>query len=321
MENKENQSIAAIDSSFSFNFYNKEQFEHLQRVALTYAYSDIVPDIFKVSKDNAEKKAVANCAVVLEMAARIGKNVSALAVMQNLTVIKGKPTLSSKFLIATINSYGKFNMLKFKFRNLGKVGNVNYTEYVYDEVAKKSRPVAKVFDGSNIDDIECIAWTTEKGSTDVIESSPITIKLAIQEGWYQKNGSKWKTMTQQMLRYRAASFWSNVNCPEVSMGMATEEEVIDTVDIAYEDVSEKNMSDNANKTPISMDSVSEGVAETVKEKSKGQTQSEAKPEEKAKEEANTTKPVEKKQATVEKKTESKTTTNQSGVMKKDKANF
>ena len=41
-------------------------------------------------------------------------------------------------------------------------------------------------------------------------------------------GSKWKTMPVKMLRYRAASFWTNEYAPEISMGMATVEEIIDS---------------------------------------------------------------------------------------------
>lgn len=39
--------------------------------------------------------------------------------------------------------------------------------------------------------------------------------------------SKWKTMPQIMLRYRAASFFARMNCPELTLGFYTQEEVID----------------------------------------------------------------------------------------------
>lgn len=42
-----------------------------------------------------------------------------------------------------------------------------------------------------------------------------------------ENGSKWKTMPQLMLRYRAASFFSSLNCPELTMGIYTKEEIED----------------------------------------------------------------------------------------------
>ena len=51
--------------------------------------------------------------------------------------------------------------------------------------------------------------------------------MAKDEGWLGKNGSKWKTMPQLMLRYRAASFFSSLNCPELTMGLYTKEEILD----------------------------------------------------------------------------------------------
>jgi hypothetical protein len=51
--------------------------------------------------------------------------------------------------------------------------------------------------------------------------------MANAEGWTSKNGSKWKTMPEVMLRYRAASFFARMNCPEISMGIYTSDEIID----------------------------------------------------------------------------------------------
>ena len=62
----------------------------------------------------------------------------------------------------------------------------------------------------------------------MLKSNAVTIEMAIREGWYTKAGSKWKTMPQQMLMYRSASFWTNAYAPELSMGMRTEEEIRDT---------------------------------------------------------------------------------------------
>ena len=53
------------------------------------------------------------------------------------------------------------------------------------------------------------------------------MQMAKNEGWLDKNGSKWKTMPRQMMMYRAASFFARVYCPDVLMGMQTVEEVKD----------------------------------------------------------------------------------------------
>ena len=81
-----------------------------------------------------------------------------------------------------------------------------------------------------------------------------TIQMAIDEGWYSKNGSKWRIMPEQMLRYRAASFWCSTYSPELSMGMRTVEENVEDAD--YVDVTEqvaKEISTQANKGTISFD--------------------------------------------------------------------
>ena len=59
-------------------------------------------------------------------------------------------------------------------------------------------------------------------------STEITMQLAKNEGWIDKSGSKWKTMPQQMMMYRAASFFAKVYCPEILFGIQTVEEVKDT---------------------------------------------------------------------------------------------
>ena len=118
-------------------------------------------------------------------------------VMQNLHVIQGRPSWSSKFLIAAINNSGKFDM-----------------ELQFEETQDK--------DGKPF---SCTAWTTKNGRK--VNGMTVDMDMAKEEGWLSKNGSKWKTMPQLMLRYRAASFFSSLNCPELTMGLYTREEMQD----------------------------------------------------------------------------------------------
>lgn len=238
----------------SFNFFDPVQFETMQRVCKLFANSELVPDMYKVSEKNPIEKAMANCMIAIEVAQRIGA--SPLMIMQNMIIIYGRPSWSSKFLVATVNTCGRFNPLQYRFTNLGRIGKVEYTDYVWNDRTRKKDAVVKTFDGTQIDNIQCIAFTTAKGSNDILESSPIDVRLAIQEGWFTKNGSKWQTMTRQMLMYRAASFWTNAYAPELSMGMKTEDELRDIIDVEYEDVTdrvERTKLENANKEPINID--------------------------------------------------------------------
>lgn len=244
----------------SFNFFDPEQFATMQRVAKMFASSELVPDMYRVTPDNPEAKAMSNCIIAIDIANRIGANV--LMVMQNLTIIYGRPSWSSKFLIGTVNTCGRFESLKFKFTDLGTIKDYKYQEYETEWVPgndgrkrKQTKVVEKTLAGP-IQNLKCIAYTNAKGDDEVLEGSPVSVEMAINEGWYTKKGSKWTTMTKQMLMYRAASFWTSTYAPELSMGMKTEDEIRDIEDIPYEDVTEKaekELKEKANKTELSID--------------------------------------------------------------------
>jgi hypothetical protein len=51
--------------------------------------------------------------------------------------------------------------------------------------------------------------------------------MAKAEGWYNKAGSKWKTMPELMLMYRAAAFFARLYTPDLTMGFKTAEENLD----------------------------------------------------------------------------------------------
>ena len=279
-----------------FNFFDPLQFETMQRVCRMFASSELVPDMYKIAtavktdsipqnaspeerakaiekeKMRAEAKAIANCMIAIEMAQRIGA--SPLMIMQNMIIIYGRPSWSSKFLVATVNTCGRFNPLQYRFTEKGMLGKVDYTEYetTWENGKKRSTPKTKTFDGTKIMDVECIAYTTARGSDKLLESSPVSIRLAVQEGWYTKAGSKWQTMTKQMLMYRAASFWTNAYAPEISMGMKTEDEVRDVVDVEYEEVKDVSakvsaeIAENANSgKPLSFDQPQEKPSEEKQE--------------------------------------------------------
>lgn len=260
-------------SSAVVNFFDPTQFETMQRVCKMFASSELVPDMYKASDLNPIEKAVSNCMIAIEIAQRIGA--SPLMVMQNMVPIYGKPSWSSKFLVATVNTCGRFNPLQYRFTEKGMLGMVDYVDYEKEWVNTangkgyyKSKAVQKQFDGQKIMDIECVAYTTAKGSDQVLESSPVSIRLAIQEGWYTKNGSKWQTMTKQMLMYRAASFWTSAYAPELSMGMRTVEEQQD-IYTEFEEVTDvkeevaKEKENNANKTTIAIDLGASGGDKSV----------------------------------------------------------
>lgn len=188
-----------------------QAFELIQRKAKAFADSDLVPDTYKGKQ--------ANCIVALEMANRVGA--SEMAVMQNLHIIHGRPSWSSQFVIGALNSCGKFSPIRFKFRDLGKKSvDATVTEYVNGQ---KNRKAIKV----EIADRGCVAHAVDKATGEVLEGPEVTMEMAVKEGWYTKTDSKWKTMPEVMLRYRAAKFFGNFYAPDILMGMSTADEAED----------------------------------------------------------------------------------------------
>ena len=169
-------------------FNNGQNFELAQRIAKALSESNLVPKEYQ--------KNVPNTLIALEMSNRIGA--SPLMVMQHLNIIYGRPSWSSTFLISAINSCGRFDSLRYKFL------------------------------GDKHDDTwGCIAYATDKKTGEILEGAEVTIAMAKKEGWYSKNGSKWRSIPQLMLQYRSAAFFSRVYCPEITMGMQTVDEIID----------------------------------------------------------------------------------------------
>ena len=231
-----------------------KRFEANQRMGKTYANSTIVPNTYNVQgvygellkKERkgggpidanalwaqAQNTALANCAIAVDMAVRI--NADPMMVMQNLYIVNGRPAWSSSFLISTVNTCGQFERLKFRIFEDGVIGKIEVNETVW--VGREKQTVQKTFDGSKIKNLCCVAYTTTKGGKDVLESSVISCRLAVQEGWWTKDGSKWPNMTEQMLRYRAAAFWVRTYAPELSMGFQTAEEEKDIINVPYTDL-------------------------------------------------------------------------------------
>lgn len=217
---KENGQLV-VSSPIGVNYADVKQFETLQRVCDMLSKSDFVPEQFKaVGKDRC--KAVANCMIALDMSQRIGA--SPIMVMNNLYQVHGKMSWSAAFLVSTINACGKYEPL----------------QYGVEDVTPKEL----VFNSKKIKNLSCYAYTYLKGTKQLLRGSTITVDMAIKEGWYGKNGSKWQTMPEQMLKYRAAAFWCRTFAPELSMGLYTREEM---EDVQYVEVKEQEPQSISNK--------------------------------------------------------------------------
>ena len=158
------------------------------------------PQILQVAEAMAKSKLVpesyrnnaSDVLIAIDFAERLGA--SPLTIMQNLYVIHGKPSWNSAFLAACINNSRRFSPL---------------------------RPVY------NADKTACKCVATDLATGKECEGFEVSIEFARKEGYLTKQGSKWLTMPEQMLWYRAVSFFARMYCPDISAGIYTKEEVED----------------------------------------------------------------------------------------------
>lgn len=185
--------------------------------------------------------ATANCLIALNMANRMGYD--PLMIMQNLYIIEGRPAWSSQFIIAAINACGKFSPLRFEIVKHGMTD----VEYTVTQGYGKNKTSENV--KTQVENVSCVAWAIEKATGERIESAKIDMVMAVKEGWYQKNGSKWQTMPDQMLRYRAAAFFGRIYAPEILMGIYSADEVRDFVDVTPEPAPQPAAQPKQQQTP------------------------------------------------------------------------
>ena len=195
-------------------FSNQSNFELAMRTAKLLSQSSLVPKNFQ------GEKGIADCVIAINMAQRM--NADPLMVMQNLYVVYGKPSFSSQFLISTFNILKEFSRLKFEYNDQ---------------------------DG---DRRACRAYATEMRTGEVCYGSWVSLTMAKAEGWYGKSGSKWQTMPDQMMMYRAASFFIRVYAPEISMGMQTTEEIYDVYDKEKENNKQERLAEIEKKGKVNI---------------------------------------------------------------------
>lgn len=213
------------------SFFSAGGLDLMQRAATMLSCSTLVPPSYRAV--NVDKKtnqpiknesALSNCVLALNMAQRIGAD--PLMIMQNLYIVEGRPGWSSQFVISSINACGKFSPLRFKMEDMGEKEVEWKTTRWVDGPNGRRMPKEEVHK-AKIRNKACTAWAIEKATGDKIEGPTVSMETAVEEGWYGKNGSKWQTMPEVMLRYRAASFFGKLYAPELLMGLQTAEEVRD----------------------------------------------------------------------------------------------
>ena len=161
-----------------------ESFRESYKLASVFAKSSLVPQQYQGKTED--------CAIAVDMAERMG--VTPLMVMQNLYVVKGKPSWSGQACMSFIKA---------------KYGDA-----------------MPIYTGERGTDSRGCYVRVKTPEGEIIEGTEVTIAMAKAEGWM--NNSKWKNMPEQMLAYRAAAFFARVYCPEILMGVQVEGEVEDS---------------------------------------------------------------------------------------------
>ena len=176
----------ATENGMANVWQNKDQFNQLLRAAQMLSQTSIIPQNYQGKPQD--------CFLAIEMANRMG--VSPIVVMQNMYVVKGKPSWAGQACTMLINSCGKFKDVKHIYT--GEKGTPNRGCYV---------TATRISDGSTVNGVE------------------VTMQMAQAEGW--TSNSKWRNLPELMLAYRASAFFARVYCPEAMMGVQTTEEVYD----------------------------------------------------------------------------------------------
>jgi len=260
-------------------------FEQMMRVAKALAASTLVPVQYRAFAEVKEYGRVTghtpngaglpNCIVALNMAQRMGAD--PLMVMQNLHIIEGRPSWSSQFIIAAINSCGRFSPLRFDLSEPGEPQEVAYTATFWRDGKKVSENRKAMVRHQT-----CRAWVIEKETGDRLDGPVVSIQMAIDEGWLTKNGSKWLTMPEIMLRYRSAGLFGRLYAPELLMGLQTVEEARDVIeprdtDIVTTATPIADLRDDEPAPPAIIDDEPEEAGETVNTQTGEVTQAEPEP--------------------------------------------
>jgi hypothetical protein len=189
--------------------FQPTNFEQAWRYATAMAKSNFVPERYRGKPED--------CFIALDLAGKLSTptfKVHWLTVLQSVYIVHGIPAMEAKLCIALVNRSGLFtDPLKYEVEG-DNPKEKNYRVRAYATL--KTSVTGIVLYGPWID------WELVRG-----------------EGWYDKTGSKWKTMPEVMFHYRAASWFKNRHCPEVTMGMMSTDEAweiderksVDSVDI------------------------------------------------------------------------------------------
>ena len=177
-------------------------YQQFYKMAESLSKTDLVPSSYQNKPEN--------CLIAIDTARQIGAK-NPLFVMQNLYIVKGKPSWSGQYCSALV--YTNFQDVK-----------VNRT-------------------GDAESGLKGIYITATDKNGNACRGTVVTLEMADKEGWLKKDGSKWRTMPEQMLIYRAFAFFARAYCPDKLLGMHDE---FENNDISRESTQARNLEEKLN---------------------------------------------------------------------------
>lgn len=174
----------------ALDFLSGDALNKAYKNAKIIASSDLMPDTYKNRPENV--------LIAMDLANRT--NFGLMTIMQNLYIVKGKPSWAGQFCKAAIDGCGKYSDTQYVW--VGEPGTMEYGCYLQATEAKTGRVVK----GTTVN------WTMVKAY-----------------GWDSKPGSQWKSNPEQMFKYRAAAYFARTECPSVLQGLQTADEVRDAM--------------------------------------------------------------------------------------------
>ena len=207
--NKEHRPVGVFD--------NPKEFAHAQRVAKMLTLSKLMPEHFQGDEN------LGSAVIAVDIAFRLKLSPSLVA--QQIYLVHGKPAFSAQFMIGVMNTSADFGKIRYDLGTNGEkeMRSGTFTVKLEDRVC-----VAWALEGDSKlpQGINTLAKAKEAGLP-ILEGPPVSMEMAIKEGWYNKSGSKWQTLPDLMLRYRAAAFFGRLYAPELMMGLPTVDELED----------------------------------------------------------------------------------------------
>lgn len=179
------------------NIADPDKFAKMWNLAVTLARSSLVPKEFRGDPGN--------CLLAVNMALRLRADV--FEVIQKITIVHGRPTMAAQWQIAQLNSSGLI---------------VGELDLVYSGLEK-------------METAACYARAQRASDGKELRGMRISYEMAKAAGWTVRkardgsgrNTSMWPHMWEQLLGYRAATFFIGRYFPQITAGMTDTESARD----------------------------------------------------------------------------------------------